>query len=183
MAPVTATLLALCASELGAFGWGMAWFFQKPSGHRGHTAMVGGLGLVFAAWHLWAIWSSTPVLWRGVAAAGLYAAALGLFGWAVRSCGRRRLTAIFEPDAPRYLVVEGPYRFVRHPFYGAYILFWTAGALASGSSIAMASVLVMSAIYIRAARDEERKFRVSAIAEAHAAYCRRTGFLIPQCRD
>jgi protein-S-isoprenylcysteine O-methyltransferase Ste14 len=76
-------------------------------------------------------------------------------------------------------VQEGPYRFVRHPFYAAYTLSWLAGWVASHSWLALGSTIIMVATYIVAASREERKFRTSALAAAHAAYCRRTGFMLP----
>jgi protein-S-isoprenylcysteine O-methyltransferase Ste14 len=171
--------LGVCVAALSGFGWGMTRFFEKPSGHTMHTRMVALLGIVFATCHVWELLVSPSRWWRDVTGIALYVVAIALFVWAVRSCRQRPLTAIFETDMPRHLVREGPYRYVRHPFYTAYILFWTAGWIASASPIALVSAMVMATVYIRAAFLEETKFRRSPLAADHAQYCRTVGFLVP----
>lgn len=172
--------LVLCTAALSAFGWGMVRFFHTPSGYTPHTRAVAALGFGSAVCHLHALWTSTIGWTRGLAAIGLYLGAIALFGWAIRACGPRRLTAIFEPDVPRLLVREGPYRFVRHPFYVAYTLSWLAGWVASGSWLALGSTIVMGTTYVVAATSEERKFRESPLAAQHETYCRQAGFMVPR---
>jgi protein-S-isoprenylcysteine O-methyltransferase Ste14 len=172
---LTLSELVLCATALAAFSWGMACFFEKPSGHTRHTIGVAIAGLGCAGAQVWAIAASTPVVWRGLIAILLYVSAISLFFWAVRAC-RQRLTAIFVRDEPRMIVREGPYRHLRHPFYTAYILFWSAGWIASGSCLALVSAIVMSSIYVLAAAQEEAWLRASSLAAEYADYCRRTGF-------
>ena len=179
MTPMHVIELLLCTAALAAFSWGMVRFFHTTSGYTPHTRLVAALGFASAVCHVHAIWTSTARWPSGLAAAVLYLAAIALFFWAIRSCGRQRLTAIFERDVPQWLVQKGPYRLVRHPFYVAYTLSWLAGWIASRSWLALGSTIMMATTYIIAAASEERKFRTSPLAAAHAAYCKRTGFMFP----
>jgi protein-S-isoprenylcysteine O-methyltransferase Ste14 len=174
-----AIALLLCTTALGSFSWGMIRFFHTTS-RSTPTCGVAVAGFASAVCHLYGIWTSTAD-WRSSAAASvLYLAAIGLFFWAIRSCGRQRLSAIFEADIPQCLVRDGPYRLLRHPFYVAYTLSWLAGWIASHSWLAFGSTVVMASTYVVAAAAEERKFRTSPMAAAHAAYCARTGFMLPR---
>ena len=157
----------------------MARFFRTSSG-RTRARAVGVLAACFATWDLWAIAMAAIIWWRALVAIGLYTLSIGLFTWAVRACRQHPPTAIFETDVPTYFVDRGPYQYVRHPFYATYILFWLASWVASNSWAALVSLIVMSAIYVHGAREEEAKFRASAFAAAYAQYRRRTGFLTPR---
>jgi len=171
--------LVMCSVALVAFGWGMTCFFGRSSRPRPLTRAVAALGGLFAAWHLWAIWKSDPNVWQATIAMVLYTLALALFLWAIRTSCRRSLMAIFDNGSPRHLEVDGPFRYLRHPIYVAYMTFWWAGAMASRSWIAAASALVMSWLYVRAARSEEAAFRRSSLVEEHTKYCQRTPFMLP----
>jgi len=68
-------------------------------------------------------WSSLPVptwlRWTGV---GICAMADGLLIWAFRHLGRN-LTDTVVTRREHTLVIDGPYHWVRHPFYGSVALF------------------------------------------------------------
>jgi protein-S-isoprenylcysteine O-methyltransferase Ste14 len=91
-----------------------------------------------------------------------------------------RLRFAFDPEGPRGLVTEGPYGYVRHPFYTSYLMFWLGWAVATGALLAALPVLLFGVIYVTAARAEERLFLASDMAGAYARYRSRTGFLLPR---
>lgn len=179
MTPLRAIELFLCVCTLCAFGWGMGRFFYAPSGLTPYSRLVALFGLGFALVQLWALSYASLDPWRSTAATTLYSAALALFVWAVRACRRHRLTVIFERDVRLNLIRRGPFRYIRHPFYTAYIVFWTAGWIATNSPGALVSVITMSAIYIWAARQEELRFGTSQLSADYAAYREKTGFMVP----
>ena len=162
--------LGACLLAFASFGWGVVRFFTKPSGLTRQAAMVAVLGLAFSVWNVAATWRSaagdTPLL----AAAALHLLATILFWSAVRACPATGLTAIYETDAPTQLVRGGPYRFMRHPFYTSYTLYWIGGALGAASLLSAGAVLVMAAIYTHAARTEQRKFAASPLAREYEDY-------------
>ncbi|WP_243367854.1 methyltransferase family protein [Microvirga solisilvae] len=110
----------------------------------------------------------------------LYAGSLALFWWAIRSTqASHRLSVVFSTDSPEFLVTGGPYRYIRHPFYTSYLLFWSAGVAATGALWLAALMAVMGALYWSAAKAEERKFSHSELADSYAAYSARTRMFIP----
>lgn len=171
------TLFVLC---FGSFAWGMRRFFRQPAGAVPGMKLISVSGLVFSLIHLIAIISaSSPSTLPRIIGVVLYVCSLSLFWWAITSNREKPLSAAFSPDAPVHLVQHGPYRFIRHPFYSSYLLAWTAGVFAAANLWLIPTVLVMLAIYIRAARFEEAKFSASSLAPDYSNYRSSTGLFIP----
>ena len=78
------------------------------------------------------------------------------------------------------LVTSGPYRYVRHPFYTSYLIFWTGLALGTWSLWAVPVLIVMLVLYAVAARSEEGKFSRTEMSADYAAYRARTGMFWPK---
>jgi protein-S-isoprenylcysteine O-methyltransferase Ste14 len=158
------------------FAWGMIWHFQrsgKPSRSMLITAL---LALASAALQLFAL-CSRPLPHPFIALT-LYGSGAALFWWAV-GVTRRKLAACGQGCVSPEVVTAGPYRIIRHPFYTAYNLIWTAGFVATvWWPLALAAV-VMAVRYERAAREEEVGFAAGALAAEYAAYKRRTGKYLP----
>lgn len=93
---------------------------------------------------------------------------------------RLRPTIITTEDVPTYLHTKGPYRYIRHPFYTAYLANFAASALASRSpQIGLLSLAAMMVYYARYARMEEEKFKSSSLAGPYAAYKAKTAAFVP----
>lgn len=155
-------------------------------GHFRSKGMPAGANLVSAsviltlALFLLLLWlDETPVAALLVALA-LEAASLWLFLRTVAASRNRALHFAFDPDNPVSLVTSGPYRFVRHPFYTSYILFWGGFALGTWSLWAIPVLAVMVALYAVAASGEERKFLATEMATEYADYRARTGMFFPR---
>jgi protein-S-isoprenylcysteine O-methyltransferase Ste14 len=103
-----------------------------------------------------------------------------LFVWAVRTTGLKRLSAIFSEDLPAEIVVAGPFRFVRNPFYLAYLLAYFQALIASRSWWAACPIAVMGSLYLRAALLEEEKFQGSPLAPQYLRYRGTTGRFLPR---
>lgn len=88
----------------------------------------------------------------------------------------------FEPDSPRNLVVHGPYRWVRHPFYLSYMLSWIAPAIAAAQLWLLIPGAVMFVLYWRASAREERDFLDSPIGRQYRSYQERAGRFWPKPR-
>jgi len=175
---ITATIT--CLLSFAGVSWGALRFFTKPSGLTKRAAVVGGLGAFFGIWTVAATWQSTSPWGQLLAATILHLASSLLFWSAVRACRSVPLTAIFEPDPPVRIILTGPYRYMRHPFYLSYAVFWASGWIASPSWVSFAGVAVMLAIYLRAARNEERKFATSSLAGDYREYRRQVRGMLPR---
>ena len=174
-------LALLLVGCLASFSWGMHRFFVQPSGNTPGMRVTKACSGIFALLHLAAILSaknSSPLTF--CVAVALYGTALALFWWAIATHRQNRLSAVFSSDLPTELVDRGPYRYVRHPFYSSYLLTWLAGVPASGMLWLLGTFVVMFAIYLKAARMEEDKFRRSNLAAAYDAYRSQTGQFFPK---
>lgn len=160
-----------------AFVWGVRWHFEQAGGMRRGMRGVSLLSLLGLAIFWWRLCVCPLFAWP--VALGLFAAALALFRAAVRASRGARLHLAFDPQAPHCLLRHGPYRLVRHPFYLAYMLFWLGTALAARGLVGWIVPILLSALYVAAARGEERRFDASALADAYAAYRTRAGMFWP----
>ena len=170
---------ACCAS----FTWSVVGYFQRPLGgklpNRMRVVAATGIGtmtlhaagLVFLSY---AVGGTSLVL-----GAICYAGSLALFWWALLTTWHRRFDVAFSERRPQYVMTAGPYRFVRHPLYGAYSLAWIAGAMCIGQWWAWVCVPVMVWQYVAAIGLEERQFLSSGLGPEYLAYRRVTGMLLP----
>lgn len=135
------------------------------------TALAGML--VFA----YAIWSAPR---ESLLPLPLYGLSTALFLWAVRATRKTGLLPAFSDNVPNRLVVDGPYKYVRHPFYVAYFLLFFGNAVATTSWMPWAVLAILIAMYFVAARDEEQKLLRGQSGDAFAAYRDRTGMFVPK---
>lgn len=147
-----------------------------PPGAKALSAIVAVCALVL----FYLVWSVVQPIWAQVLGAALQFLSFALFWAAIRASRAAKLRLAFDPGNPRSFVSEGPYRYVRHPFYVSYIILWGGFAIAAWSVWAIVPFLVMLGVYIYAARDEERKFGLTNMAADYAAYRRRTGMFLPK---
>ena len=162
-----------------AFCWGLRWHFEAPGSMPLGMRLLGAASLAAFAWFAWDIASGGPSPAWPVAVL-LLAVALALFVAAVRATKSTGLTVAFATDEPHILRVRGPYEYVRHPFYSAYLAFWTATALARPGWAPWLATAVFLAAYWHVGRREEAKFARSPLAAAYAAYRRETGMFVPR---
>jgi protein-S-isoprenylcysteine O-methyltransferase Ste14 len=170
---------ALGVAVIWLYGWSLKGHFASKSVPRGSvfiSAAVIAIALVMTV----LLWLSDQPLWATVVGVAIELVSLLLFRAAIQASRGHGLRLVFDEEHPDSLVTEGPYRYVRHPFYVSYVVFWTGWALATWSGWALLPLAAIIAIYVFAARGEEAKFSRSRMAEAYAAYQRRTGMLFPK---
>lgn len=161
--------------------WGVQFFFSRtgagwaPGMRLLAILTFGGFGVQFCSL---ALRDAPEPLALGIAA-GLYCAGLALFWISIGIHRRRPPSLAYSLDTPEHLVTWGPYAWIRHPFYTAYMLAWWAGYVASGSLASLAVAVILCIAYQHSARLEERKFAESALHEEYARYVARTGRFLP----
>lgn len=184
----TFTFPAANACLLALFAWNIVLFvhairggFTRPNGTPPLMRLLTTVGALSVAADVWAIATAGPIpvmrLFIGVVLLG---ASQSLFHSASRATEARRLSLAFSTDLPAHLNDAGPYRLVRHPFYLAYIVTWSAVALTSQHPAAFTALFVTTLLYALAALREERKFLRSPMAAAYRAYQRRVGMFVPR---
>ncbi len=143
-------------------------------------ALAKMLGLL--AWVIhppWMAWSSAGLpqwlRWIGVPL-GVMAATLLIVTF--RSLGPN-ITDTVVTRARHTLVTDGPYRWVRHPFYVAFALAMAADALVTANwFLALTGAVAVALIAIRT-RTEEQKL-IERFGDDYRHYMERTGRFIPR---
>ncbi len=157
---------------------------------RTQEGLVTMVGLRLAGFLLWGgviafmispasmAWSSLPLTatprWSGVVIVALTAI---LLLWTLRSLGPN-LTDTVVTRRAHTLVTRGPYRWVRHPFYGCMALFLMAIVLMTANWFLLATGVACFAILAARSRTEEEKL-LERFGEPYRAYQASTGRFIP----
>ena len=136
-------------------GRGAGWVW----GQFALMAVILALGVFPPRWPDWVRVLGIPILLAGVA----------VFVWAGRTLGSS-FTAYPRPRDDGVLVQDGPYRFVRHPVYGAGVLVLLGYGLLT-SVVATAAVPAIAVLWLLKAHVEER--HLAARFPEYANYRRR----------
>jgi protein-S-isoprenylcysteine O-methyltransferase Ste14 len=115
-----------------------------------------------------------------VAAAGLFVAGASGYFWCLWQFARHGRGTPAPIDAPKRLVVRGPYRHVRNPMYESVLLVllgWTA--LFRSAEILLYALFVGTAFHLFVVLYEERRL-ASLFGEDYERYRARVGRWIPR---
>jgi protein-S-isoprenylcysteine O-methyltransferase Ste14 len=134
------------------------------------------------AWMLdpeWMAWSavSLPVWLRGTGV-GLIIIAVGLLVWTFRSLGRN-LTDTVVTRQQHTLVVDGPYRWIRHPFYDLVALLMLAISLIAANWFLVVIGIVVFCLLVVRTRTEEANL-MARFGSSYRTYIERTGRFLPR---
>lgn len=116
---------------------------------------------------------------RSIAIAALIFS-LTLFCAAVLATRHDRLHVAFAGAKSSSILRHGPYRYVRHPFYASYIVFWIAGALGTASPLGWTASALMITAYCIIAIQEERQLLSGRGKAEYSDYMRTTGRFFPK---
>jgi Isoprenylcysteine carboxyl methyltransferase (ICMT) family len=97
------------------------------------------------------------------------------------SCLGKNLTDTVVTRQQHTLVMHGPYRWVRHPFYDSAALLAVAVSLIAANWFLFVNGVVMFCLFIIRARTEEENL-VARFGDSYRAYMERTGRFLPRIR-
>lgn len=117
-----------------------------------------------------------------LAAVPLAVLSIALIGYAAGAHQLRIALWHQDADAPHQIVTWGPYRWVRHPFYAAFLLALAGAAALCPHPATLAAWLYALVALSLTARREERRLRASHLGTSYAAYMRVTGRFFPRVR-
>lgn len=164
-----------------SFAWAARSFFiVNNDGAQKGRVIIGIMGLPSAALYLIEFYRATPNAMPLIVGIILFTMSFALFWWAISTNRSKPLDFAFSENSPTRIVVTGPYKFIRHPFYTSYSLAWFGGAVAAESPILCFAALIFLSVYVHAARQEEGKFLNSRIASGYQEYKQRTGMFVPR---
>ena len=140
------------------------------------------LALALAAWlydRESMAWSSVALpFWLRWTGTALCAIGGGLLLWSFQRLGKNLTDTVVTRQA-HTLIVAGPYRWVRHPFYDSVALFLLGMSLVTANwFLAILGFLVVALLVVRT-RIEEAKL-AERFGEHYQAYSARTGRFVPR---
>jgi protein-S-isoprenylcysteine O-methyltransferase Ste14 len=153
---------------------------------EGWFLMVRPLALVWVggmiAWLIdpeWMNWSAVPLpVWLRWAGVGLGVASFVLTTWTFHTLGPN-LTDTVVTRKNAYLVTNGPYRYVRHPFYVSFLI----AVVANGLTIAnwfIGGLGLVAWLMLRARTALEEERLVARFGDDYRRYMERTGRFFPR---
>ncbi len=174
-------LAGSAAAAVIFFAAGLTTYFERAPIRRWWVRVIHDAGTVLSLAHLAGVVLLPPRsdFW---AAAGivLYSLAVAVFLAAIESAKRTRLQRGFvDEPLPDRLITDGPYRWVRHPFYASYILGAVAAPVAINSVGLTLIAVTMIVLTVIAAVREERVWLRRARAASYRAYRTTTGMFLP----
>lgn len=178
--PIDWVLLAVAAATGVIIAVAMQDFFLDSRVNNPRIRALQDVGVAFAVIHFGGILTlgSAGPKW---AAAGIvmYVLATLLFLGALEAARRVQLprTLVDEP-MPKVLIATGPFAVMRHPFYLSYALAWLAAPIATHGPVITISGLLAVAVYVIAARREERLLAIH-FGDAYREYRSKAGGLLP----
>ncbi len=172
-------VLAVGTACFLAFSWGMFRHFRNVGPMPVGMRLIGAVSFIAMAVFTWSVlamplsrvWPAVPVL---------SSVALALFGWAVATTRNAQFAVAFTQAQPKILVTGGPFRYMRHPFYTSYLIFWVATCVATINGMGCIAPLILLVCYIIAARKEESLISHGRFGAEYASYTRRTGIVLPR---
>lgn len=143
--------------------------------------LLSGLSSLFFIWQLLSLYKNYPenflILTLGVA---MLSISFGLFWWAIPYAKNAKLSLAFTKASSKEILVEGPYHYVRHPFYTSYLLFWLGGVLVTQNYWLLISVTVMGWFYAKAINSEEKNLLNGDMGASYQNYMLKTGAVFPK---
>jgi protein-S-isoprenylcysteine O-methyltransferase Ste14 len=122
------------------------------------------------------------VWYLALCGAGLALSSLVLYESTRRTVIDRNFYTGLGGEVPSAVCENGPYQFVRHPFYLSYMVAFL-GALVAFPSLVTAAVCVLDiALFIYMAVDDERVLLCSGLAGDYEAYRRQVGMFLPRLK-
>ncbi len=171
------TILSLAI--LQSFNWAITRHFKSERVPTGMKLIMAASTITLLA-YLALVWTGAAPASAQLAGMALEVCGFGLFAVTVAATRQLKFKLAFDEETPDHLMMSGPYRYIRHPFYTSYLIFWSGFALITLSWLSLPLLAMMAAIYYTAAVSEDRKLAGSALADQHALYREKTGMFWPR---
>jgi protein-S-isoprenylcysteine O-methyltransferase Ste14 len=174
-------LVASAAGAVAFFSIGLTSYFERRDDRPRWVRRIHDAGVCLSLVHLAAVLLLEPQS-DAYAVAGIlmYTAAVAVFLSAIEAADRTRLQRMFlDHPLPERLITDGPFRWVRHPFYLGYIIGALAPAVAIHHPLIVLVSSAMVTITVAGAVREERVWLASSRGDEYREYRRRTGMFLP----
>ena len=148
------------------------------------AGLLGVIGFVAVLMHAiqpaWLAWSSLPLpLWLRWAGVALALLGFVLLQWAQKTLGKN------WSDTPRMiqeqsLITSGPYQYIRHPIYTAFLLILGSTFLISANWLVGLPWIGMTVLEVASRIGFEENLMLEYFGDQYREYMERTGRLLPK---
>jgi protein-S-isoprenylcysteine O-methyltransferase Ste14 len=148
------------------------------------AGLLGVIGFVAVLMHAiqpaWLAWSSLPLpLWLRWAGVALALLGFVLLQWAQKTLGKN------WSDTPRMiqeqsLITSGPYQYIRHPIYTAFLLILGSTFLISANWLIGFAWIGMTVLEVASRIGFEENLMLEYFGDQYREYRKRTGRLLPR---
>lgn len=148
------------------------------------AALLGLLGfiavLAYTLNPAWLSWASLPLpLWLRWTGVGIAMLGFALLQWAQNTLGKN------WSDTPRMikeqsLITSGPYQFIRHPIYTAFLLILGSTLLVSANWLIGAAWICMTVLEVASRIGFEEQLMLEYFGKQYREYMKKTGRLLPR---
>lgn len=175
-------LILLASATYLSSIWAALFYFkiEDSSGSKAKKLIsIIGLIAIFLSLGILVKLPSISLLLDCISAA-LYLCSLIIFWCSYLASKNYSLNFAFSDTTPEKLIVQGPYKWVRHPFYSSYILSWLGVFVYAPNLISLIIILLMTSIYFVAAAKEEKNILISRLGYIYQEYQYKTGRFLPK---
>lgn len=171
-----ATLVLIEIILFSSFIWALTgWFKTGKTIERRELKAIKGFGSFFILVHLLiALFYLLPPISLTVTGIFILIASGVLFKLSIDSFSNPPGVA-FGNEIVTELNMQGPYRYIRHPFYTSYSMAWIGGTIATGCWWLILTFLVMFYLYFKAAKEEEKQWLAGVDEKKYQNYMTKTG--------
>jgi protein-S-isoprenylcysteine O-methyltransferase Ste14 len=175
-------LMSLYLTCIVSFDWARRTYFKRTGATPNLRKGLRPLGTVLSLMNLVLLFLYAPDKWTvmSATAALTLVCSLALFFASLRSHDHVRPAIAFTPGPPERLTSRGAYRFIRHPIYSSYMLCWLGVAVAAPGLLTVGAAVIMSALYVKAARSEEDEIIKSPLGGEYTIYKASAGMFAPK---
>jgi protein-S-isoprenylcysteine O-methyltransferase Ste14 len=124
-----------------------------------------------------------PELFHELCGAGLALCSIVLYEWTRRTVLGRILYTGLGGEVPEVICEQGPYRYVRHPFYMSYMTAFLGMVTAFPSPVTGTLSALNIGLFVYIAFDDERVLVRSKLATDYRTYRSRAGMFLPRLRS
>lgn len=159
--------------------WAVKYHFvadRMPLGMK-FISFLSIIGIVSFGWLLLTDGQSERCL---IASLIIFALSAVVFWRALVATLEQQFGLAFDAKTPERFVSTGLYRYIRHPFYTAYLLFWLGCTIATAHLVSLSILLMLGLLYTITALREENSFAASQFSDAYANYRNKAGLFWPK---
>jgi len=160
----------LGVSNLIGFIWAAAFHFKHPQKPDPRKYIISFCALFATGVNLFVFLSIHEIpIYQVLFSFCLFVTSAIIF-WSAILISRGRLDFAFSKQNPSLIIKNGPYKYMRHPFYMSYSLTWLAGFVLSFNLVAGIAALIMFGLYYNAAKYEEKQILESELKNSYLEY-------------